>query len=62
MNKLYRTVIALLLSIIFYLQSILSLLLFNYVSWFWLDEYVWISAIVANIILVYIIIEMRLGK
>ena len=62
MNKSERIIILLLISIVLYLQSVLSLLLYGYVSWFWLDEYVWISAACASFLLIFAIIEAKLGS
>ena len=63
MNKKDRIIIALLVSMVFYLQSILSLLLSIYaVSWFWLDTYVLISAMIAGLLLIYSILEAKFGK
>ena len=61
MKKIERIYFLILISIVFYLQAILSLLLWNYVSWFWLESYMWISAITASILFVLALIEAKFG-
>ena len=61
MKKIERIYFLILISIVFYLQAILSLLLWNYVSWFWLEGYMWISAITASILFVLALIEAKFG-
>ncbi len=61
MKKMERIYFLMLLSIVFYLQAILSLLLWNYVSWFWLESYMWIAVITASILFVLALIEAKFG-
>ena len=61
MKKMERIYFLILISIVFYLQAILSLLLWNYVSWFWLESYMWIAAITASILFVLALIEAKFG-
>lgn len=61
MKKTERIIFSMLVSIIFYLQSILALLLWNYVSWFWLEGYMWISAIIAGVIFIFTLVDAKFG-
>lgn len=61
MKKMERIYFLILISIVFYLQAILSLLLWYYVSWFWLEGYMWIAAITASILFVLALIEAKFG-
>ena len=61
MKKMERIYFLILISIVFYLQAILFLLLWNYVSWFWLEGYMWIAAITASILFVLALLEAKFG-
>ena len=61
MKKMEQIYFLILISIVFYLQAILSLLLWNYVSWFWLEGYMWIAITVASILFVLALIEAKFG-
>ena len=61
MKKMERIYFLILISIVFYLQAVLSLLLWNYVSWFWLEGYMWIAAITASILFVLALLEAKFG-
>lgn len=61
MKKMERIYFLILISIVFYLKAILSLLLWNYVSWFWLEGYMWIASITASILFVLALLEAKFG-
>ncbi len=63
MKKIHKIIITLLLSAVLYLQSILSLLMYRFaVSWDWLYVYTWLSAATATLLLIYIIVDLKLGN
>lgn len=61
MKKMEQIYLLILISIVFYLQAILSLLLWSYVSWFWLEGYMWIAITAASILFVLALIEAKFG-